>query len=219
MKNKLQKCRFITVMLFLLFIALTIAVSCVDVQPIGPQNAAVGLATLNRLVWERTGVHMQWYHITEWLGLPVLMAPAGFAALGLWQLIRRKILWKVDMPVLLLGALYLLMAALYVLFEIVVVNVRPVMLGEGLEASYPSSHTMLVICVLATAPMALRRMVPLRKPLRATLNAVCTAVILVTVWGRLFSGVHWATDILGGALLSAALVMLYHTALAHMDAK
>lgn len=206
-----HKSWMITGLLFVLFAGFTIAVSAADVQPIGPEQSEVGLAAVNQFVFQKLGVNMQWYHLTEWLGMAVLTVPLCFAAMGLQQLIRRKSLWKVDAPLLLLGVFYALVAACCVLFEKVVINYRPVVLGEGLEASYPSSHTLLAVCVMASAAMTIRR------PLRLPGKAICAAIIAVTVLGRLLSGVHWFTDIIGGVLLSAALVMLYRSSLLHIQ--
>lgn len=212
MKQNMKKRWLMTGILFFLFAAFTVLVSVADVQPIGPEQSEVGLATLNGFVFEHIGVNMTWYHITEWLGMAVLLVPAGFAALGLCQLIQRKSLWKVDTHLLLLGVFYALVAVCYVLFEKVIINYRPVVFDEGLEASYPSSHTMLAVCVLATAMMVIRRLPVLPQKYLKAANPICVALLLVTVVGRLLSGVHWFTDIVGGVLLSAALVMLYASA-------
>ena len=58
-----------------------------------------------------------------------------------------------------------------------------------------------------------------KKALRAVLNTVSAAIILITVIGRLLSGVHWFTDIIAGVLLSSALVMLYYSSVIYIDEK
>lgn len=135
------------------FLLWTVAVRFVDVQAIGPQESSVGFATINHQVHNLTGVHMTLYTITDHLSIVPLAIVAGFALLGLMQWIKRKIFWKVDRDILVLGGFYLAVMAIYVLFEVFVVNYRPVLIGGILEASYPSSTTMLVMCVMPTAQM------------------------------------------------------------------
>lgn len=203
------KSLFIAAALFLLFILLSIMVSFVDVQPIGPEHSKVGLATLNQFVFSRIGVHLLWYHMTDWLGVVVLLFPVFFALTGLFQLIKRKSLLKADPQILLLGLFYLLLIAAYLFFESFVINYRPVILHTTLEPSYPSSHTMIVIFIMITAIMEFHRLFPRRKRLLFSLDILSISLILLTVFGRLFSGVHWCTDIIAGLLLSLSFVMLY----------
>ena len=47
------------------------------------------------------------------------------------------------------------------------------------------------------------------KALCRALQILCAVIIGVTVIGRLISGVHWFTDIIGGILISAALLALF----------
>ena len=63
----------------------TIAVRYVDVQAIGPQESSVGFATMNRFVHNLTGVHMDLYTITDWLGLVPVAVCLLFALLHVWQ--------------------------------------------------------------------------------------------------------------------------------------
>ena len=186
----------------------TVAVTQVDVQPIGPLGSSVGLATINRLVHQLTGVHIQLYVVTDWLGLVPVAFGSGFAALGCIQWIRRKSILKVDRSILALGVFYVVVVAAYLLFESVVINYRPVLIEGRLEASYPSSTTLLVLCVMPTALMQLRRRISNLR-LRRLGSIVVGAFIAFMVLGRLVSGVHWLTDIIGGILLSGGLVMMY----------
>ena len=106
MGNNQHRSWFITAVLFLLFAAFTIVIAAVDVRPIGPEQSMVGLAAVNQFVFDLIGVNMQWYHLTEWIGMAVLLIPLFFALLGFGQLIQRKSLWKMDKQLLLLGVFY-----------------------------------------------------------------------------------------------------------------
>ena len=192
------------------FVVWTAAVRLVDVQPIGPQGSAVGFATINGWVHDLTGVHMSLYTVTDWLGLVPIGIAMGFALLGLIQWIKRKHLRQVDYSIIVLGGFYLLVMAAYVLFEVFVINYRPVLINGCLEASYPSSTTMLALCVMPTTLMQLNARIK-SQTLKRWVGFGITAFILFMVIGRLLSGVHWFTDIIGGALLSAGLVMLYYS--------
>ena len=186
----------------------TAAVCLVDVQPIGPLGSRVGFAALNGWFHNLTGVHLWLYDLTDLLSVVPLGLCAAFGILGLCQWVRRKKLRRVDRDLLLLGSFYLAVAAFFVVFEWFPVNFRPVLIEGRLEASYPSSTTLLVLCVMSTAQMQLRR----RLRPGALRRVVCIMIPYFTafmVLARLLSGVHWLTDILGGAILSAALVTAY----------
>jgi len=187
-----------------------VLIKCVDVAAIGPEGTSVGLSHLNRAVFELTGVNMLWYDITDWLGLLAVLAVAVMALLGLIQLIRRKRLLKVDREILCLGGLYLVIFILYVFFEKVIVNYRSIIMPgrTAPEASFPSSHTMLTCVVLGGILLVLDKYVK-NKGLCTLLKVLCWLVIIVTVAGRLIAGVHWFTDIVGGLLISGALLSLF----------
>lgn len=190
------------------FILWTVAVKFIGVKPIGPNNSYVGFAELNQFFHNLTGVNMTIYHITDWLGLVPFVFVFGFGLLGLSQLIKRKNICKVDSDILILGGFYITVMAVYLLFEYVVINYRPILINGFLEASYPSSTTMLVMCVMPTALIQIKSRFKNIK-LKICFVIIITAFILFMVIGRLISGVHWLTDIIGGALLSVGLVALY----------
>lgn len=196
---------------FLLAFALwTILLGVVDVQPIGPCSSLVGFATLNKAFHARTGTNMTLYVITDWLGLVPIGVALVFGVLGLAQWIKRKSLFKVDKSILALGGFYLAVMAVYVLFEFIVINRRPVLIDGYLEVSYPSSTTMLVLCVMPTTMMQLSRRIKQKLFRRIALLALFGFTVFMVV-GRVLSGVHWLTDIIGGGLISASLVTAYHT--------
>ncbi len=210
MKKENQKNFCITICLFIAFIVWTTVISCIDLRSIGPKGSTVGFATFNESFHEFTGVHMLLYTITDWLGLVPLCFVMGFAVLGLIQLIQRRSLFKVDFGILVLGGFYILVMGAYLLFEILAINYRPVLIEGYLEASYPSSTTLLTMCVMPTAIMQLNHLIK-NKVMNIVISYTILAFTVFMVGGRLISGVHWFTDIVGGALLSLGLVMLYHT--------
>jgi undecaprenyl-diphosphatase len=203
-RNKLH----LSIVFLAAFVLWTVAICFVDVQPIGPQESEVGFATVNRFFHRLTGVHMGLYILTDWLGLVPVAVIFSFGMLGLCQWIQRKSVCKVDPSILVLGGFYLVVMAAYLFFETVVINRRPVLIQGILEASYPSSTTLLVMCVMPTAMIQLKRRIK-RGVLRSIVVSAIAAFTAFMVLGRLVSGVHWLTDIIGGALLSQGLVLLY----------
>ena len=208
MKKKSRRLFFVGVSLLAAFVLWTVLVCFVDVQAIGPEGSSVGFATLNGCVHDFTGVNMSLYVITDWLGLVPIGVAFGFAVLGVVQWIKRKSILKVDRSILVLGGFYIVVMVVYILFEMVVINYRPTLIDGYLEASYPSSTTMLVMCVMPTAMMQLRARIKNKVFSRCVMIAIAVFIVFMVI-GRLVSGVHWITDIIGGALLSAGLVTMY----------
>lgn len=208
MKKEKRKNLTAAVCMLTAFLVWTAAVCCVGREAIGPNGSVVGLAPLNRFVHERIGVNMALYTVTDVLGLVPIGFAAGFAILGAFQLIKRKNIRKVDRSILVLGVFYIAVAAVFLFFEKCVVNFRPVLIDGVLEASYPSSTTMLAMCVMPTAIMQLNGRIQNRTMGRciSVFLALFTAFMVI---GRIFSGVHWFSDIIGGIFVSGGLVLLY----------
>ena len=193
--------------LFLLFIVFTVIVKVVDVHNIGPEGSVVGLATINNSFRNVLDYNETFYKISEILGYISLLIVVMYGVIGIKQLIERKNVFKVDRCILLLGMFYILLAIVYVIFEIVVINYRPVLL-DGLEASYPSSHTILSICVCMSSFMVSKKVFKNEK-ITNIFNIFTIILMILVVVTRLLSGVHWLTDIIGGVLLSLALCTLF----------
>ena len=203
MNNK-KRNFLISGILLLIAITFTILVKVVDVKQIGVNNSSIGFATLNQFIFETTGVNMIWYHITDWLGLiPVFMAIV-YAFIGLIQLIKRRSIFKVDKEIILLGLYYIIVIALYVFFEKVIINYRPILMNGFLEASYPSSHTLMTICICGSSILINKKL--FNNKITKVINYLSIIIITITVVGRLISGVHWFTDILGGIIISISLL-------------
>ena len=210
MKKENKKNFFIAVFLLITFVLWTVSVRFIDVGTIGPRNSAVGFSTINKFVHSLTGVNMSLYTITDWLGLVPIFFAFGFAILGLIQWIKRKNILKVDYSILVLGGFYIATITAYILFEMVIVNYRPILINGYLEVSYPSSTTLLVLCVMPTAIMQFNTRIK-NKILKKFVIFLLAAFIAFMVIGRFISGVHWFSDIIGGALLSSGVVMIYYS--------
>lgn len=205
-----RKSFYIGAGLLVIFVIWTVALGFIDVGTIGPHGSSVGFSTLNQMLHDFTGVHMSLYTITDWLGLVPVCFIMGFAILGLCEWIKRKSLFKVDYSILALGVFYFVVMAVYIFFEVFAVNYRPILINEILEVSYPSSTTMLVMCVMPTAIMQLNARIRNKVFRRCTVFATY-AFIAFMVIGRFVSGVHWFSDIVGGAILSSGLVLIYYS--------
>ena len=208
MKKEHRKQLLLSLILLAAFGLWTAALGFVDVQAIGPRASRVGFATWNRWFHGFTGVHMTLYVITDWLGLVPLSFAVGFAVLGLVQWIKRKDLRLVDRSILVLGGFYLAVIGAFLLFEQAAINYRPVLIDGYLEKSYPSSTTLLVMCVMPTTILQMQSRIR-NSTCRRWITLLFAAFTIFMVAGRMFSGVHWLSDIIGGALLSAGLVTMY----------
>ena len=198
----------IGILLLILFAVWTVLVQNVDVQNAGQTGTEVGLATLNIWFHDLTGVHMMLYTITDWLGLVPVIICLAFGVMGFVQMIQRKSPLKVDADLILLGVYYIVVIAGYLIFEELPVNYRPVWIEGRLEASYPSSTTLLVLSVIpALTFQARRRLKNVR--LNRAIRIGAAGFSLFMVVGRVLSGVHWITDIIGAILLSSGLFCIY----------
>ena len=202
--------------LFLIWIAI---IKLVDVSAIGPEGTEVGLAGINKAIHEALGVNMILYKITDILGYVALLVAGLFALFGLVQLIKRKSLAKVDGAIYALAGLYVVTIGLYVVFEKVIINYRPVIMPDevALEASFPSSHTMLACVIFGSAIVMIGKYID-NDMLRKLLIALAAVLLILVVAGRLVSGVHWFTDIVGGVLISGALVFTFIGIVGKIDA-
>ncbi len=209
--TKGKKCLITGVFLMALFILLTVLVQTVDVRPAGVNGTHIGFAGFNGWFHQITNVNMTVYAITDWLGLVPIAVCLFFGIIGLIQLINRKSLLKIDRDILYLGIYYVIVIIGYLVFEMIPINYRPVLIDGKMEASYPSSTTLLVLSVMPTLIFQAKRRVK-KEFLRLTTVFVTVIFTAFMIIGRMTCGVHWFTDILGAVLLSGGIFSSYKAA-------
>ena len=190
------------------FVVWTLLIQTVDVQPVGQNGTDIGFATFNCWFHKLTGVHMTTYTITDWLGLVPLFICMVFGMNGLVQLIKRRSLLKVDYDIIVLGVYYILVIFGYVIFEMILINYRPILINGFMEASYPSSTTLLVLGVMPTLVEQMNRRLK-NAVLKRSIMVFTVLFSAYMVIGRLIAGVHWFTDIVGSIFLSMGLFYMY----------
>ena len=211
MKAKMKRTLLISILFLLAFAIWTVLIQTVDVRPVGVNSTDIGFAYLNTWFHSFTGVDFMLYNITDWLGLVPLAVCIAFGILGFIQLIKRKSLFKVDADIIILGVYYVIVILCYLVFEMIPINYRPVLINGIMEASYPSSTTLLVLSVMPTLIFQLKHRVNNIK-MQRIVTVITLLFCVFMVVGRLVSGVHWLTDIIGSVLLSAGLLYAYKSA-------
>lgn len=208
MKEKGKRLLCIGCVFNIVFIIWTLLIQRVDVRPLGVNGTNIGFATINCWFHELTGVHMKIYTITDWLGLVPIFICIIFGVIGFVQWIKRKSIFKVDYDIILLGMYYILVIFGYLIFEMTPINYRPILIEGFLEASYPSSTTLLVLCVMPTLMEQVNRRTEY-ETIKGIVRVFVICFSLFMVLGRLMSGVHWLTDIVGSIMLSLGLFCIY----------
>ena len=212
MTSSKKKTLLISILFLISFLIFTIIIKIVDVQAIGPNNSEVGLATINKAFHDFFNYNETFYKISKILGYLSFLIIALYGIIGLYQLIKKKSIFKVDKNILILGAFYVLVLFVYALFEVIIINYRPVLEEGVLEASYPSSHTILSICVCLSSIIVSNKIFKNKK--NTKLFNYITAILMITIIvTRILSGVHWLTDIIGAILISTSLCAMFDYAI------
>lgn len=196
-----------TILIFV-FILWTLFIQTIDIQPIGINDTNIGFAKFNSWFHRLTGVNMALYTITDWLGLVPILVCVVFAVVGFAQLVKGKSIIKVDFDIIVLGIYYVIVILFYLLFEMLPINYRPILINGFMEASYPSSTTLLVLCVMPTLDFQIKRRIKNDK-MKIIISVLSGVFSIFMVVGRLISGVHWFTDIIGSIFLSLGLFYIY----------
>lgn len=211
MKEKSKRFLVMGILLIVCFAIWTLLIQKVDVKPLGVKGTDIGFATINCWFHELTGVHMGIYTLTDWLGLVPVFVCMIFGGIGCAQLIKRRSLFKVDYDIIFLGVYYILVIFGYLIFEMIPINYRPILIEGFMEASYPSSTTLLVLGVMPTVIEQVSRRSE-NVIVKNIVNGLVLGFSAFMVLGRLIAGVHWLTDIVGSIMLSMGLFCLYKSA-------
>lgn len=217
--NKTKNNYLISLVLLVIAVVFTILVTKVDVKTVevkpiegvtqeGVLTTEVGFATLNQAVSNKVGFSETFYKISKYAGYLALILVAFYGFTGLIELLQKKSLKGVNKVLYALAAFYVCVAIVYVVFEVLVINYRPVDLGEGLEASFPSSHTLLALCVCGSS-LIVSKYVIKKENFKKCLNIISWVVMILVVCTRILSGVHWITDIFGGVLISLFMIQVF----------
>ena len=207
--NKKRRNILISIILILIAILFTILVKIIDIKQVGINQTTIGFATINQLIFNYLGVNMTWYYITDYLGLIPIFITIIYFIIGIIQLIKRKSIFKVDKEIIILGIFYIVVILIYIFFEKVIINYRPILINNSPEASYPSSHTLMTICLCGSSIIVNKKV--FNNKITSVMNVLTLVIIFITVIGRLISGVHWFTDIIGGIFISIALLMSFYS--------
>ena len=207
-----------TICLLVIAVIYTMLVKNIHVSAIGPEGSSVGFSGLNGRVHDILPYNETFYKISKYAGILPFALVILYGLIGLKQLITEKSLTKVDKRLYGLATFYGLFAAVYIFFEKVIINYRPVILDEGLEASYPSSHTLLALCLCLSSNIVSKYFIE-NETLRTLINIGTVLLAILIVVARIISGVHWITDIVGGIIISCTLLTFLRAYIAAVDSK
>ena len=199
----------ISILLLMSSIIFIVLLKNIDVKCDAVNNSCIGFATINQILFNKIGVNMLWYVITDWLGIIPILIAIIYALIGLKQLIKRKNIKKIEPEIIILGIFYIIVISIYILFEKYIINYRPILINGFLEASFPSSHTLMTICLCGSSIII--NNILFKNNFTKIVNIISLFIIIITIVGRFISGVHWFTDIIGGILISSFLLMLFYS--------
>ena len=212
----------ISIVLLIVAIVFTILVAKVDVKPVGPINpetripSEVGFSTINSAIAQKIPFNSTFYKISQYVGYLAFAFVAFYAFIGLLELIKKKNIKEINKVIIALGIFYVCVAIVYALFEVLTINYRPIVLENELEASYPSSHTMLAICVCGSSLLVSNALIGNIKA-KKILNIAACAIMLIVIVSRFLSGVHWFTDIIGGIIISGFMIQTFSNIVKSID--
>lgn len=218
MSEKTKNGFLLTVILLVGFLIYTMCVMHVDAKPMGLDGTKIGFASLNVPIHQFLGFNKVFYYLSKGIGVITFVVAGFFAALTVIEMVIRKGIFKADQSLYALCVIYVLVIIAYVLFDKIAINFRPIDMGEGLEPSYPSTHTMLAVVVFVTGAIQLKYRLD-ESVIKKTVIIVLYALNGLMILFRMLSGVHWFTDILGGVIIGVVFISLYINMLSFINDK
>lgn len=202
MKRKIDLYLILGFSFFFLFCILTILLTF-DVGVIAPSGGQVGLSHINNIITYKENATLD--KISDIFFYFSFVVVAFAVVLGIYQLIKRKSIKKVDREIVIFGIFLILAVVIWILFDkLLKINVRPINADEG---SYPSTHVFLTTFFMITGHMFLTKMFKNNIIKYGTL-IVAIIFIVVTMILRVASGMHYITDVLGGLFIGLSFYFL-----------
>lgn len=208
--NKEKRNYYITLAIFIVFIIFTIGVMNIDVMAIGPKDGKVGFSTINKKVFEIFGQNDKWDQVSDKLLSISVFVELGFILITIFQIIKRKSLFKIDYDISIFFILYIIFALINVFFDYIAINNRPIIEDGKVEASYPSTHTFMTVFMLGFLMIEIWCRIK-NKAIKNIIYTICVIIMIAMPILRVIAGRHWLTDVIGGVILGLFAVMLAYS--------
>lgn len=205
-----KTCYILATCMFLLFGILIALLLTVDVTNSGVKGSNIGLSGINVPMRDIIGTSRLFYNISKIIGAIGVGLCAFLCAMLGFRVLRKKSLKALNKKEYALIGLYFVTAIFYVAFDKIVINYRPFIKWDesGPESSFPSTHSLMAIVIFAGLAHATSDYIKNELTLKI-IQMACVIMALLVIIGRIFSGVHWITDIIGGIILGIGLVCIY----------
>ncbi|MBR6071961.1 MAG: phosphatase PAP2 family protein [Acholeplasmatales bacterium] len=185
-----------------LFILLLILLNF-DKAVIAESGEEVGLSHINNLVKYEFNDNIDFMTDLLLYVTFIVVAYAGFK--GLYQLITKKSLFKVDRSIIIFGVSLIVMVGLWLIFtKVIKVNIRPT---NNDRNSFPSIHVM-VATFLALSSHAFLCLNDRDKLVKYSSLVLAIVIIAIITVSRVAAGMHYITDVTGGLCIG---LFLYFT--------